>query len=205
MIKLVIIIGILVLLPLLFPSKIFPLFTQFLVINETPVRADAIITLLGGEVPERVIRSAELYHQGWAPVVLYGTGYIDAESRVGAPPDFKWPQTSIRYSIAFDSLKVPESARRIVNTEAGFDTSGELTAIAAFCRENNIHSVMLVTSATHTRRTLIIWNRIAPDIRAVTIASAMNRTEEWWHKPRTVREVGYEFGALLKEYVRRLF
>lgn len=177
---------------------------QFLHVAQTPENADAIVVLLGGDGPDRVLQAARLFQDGYAPLIVFGTGYQNKDELSKAPPGFVWPPSGERYSAAFMSLKIPENVIRLVDTSDGVDTDGELREIVKFARTSAWKRVLLVTSAFHSRRVHLIWGRIAPDIPAVTIGAPTSDLPRWWENVRSVRAVGYEYGALVKEGVRRI-
>ncbi|MCC6954262.1 MAG: YdcF family protein [Deltaproteobacteria bacterium] len=196
--------SLLIVIPFLFwPKTLLQPVGNYLVVDQPPIPSSAIVILLGGESAERVVKAVALYREGHSDRVVFGSGFVD-RTLTNVPQGFVWPTASSILRIALESALVNSGDIVTVNTEDAFDTSSELEAIAAKAREEAWPRVILVSSATHTKRVQIIWERIAPDISAVVVAARPERVQNWWLDSRIPREVAYEYGALLKEYSRRI-
>lgn len=187
-----------------FPEKVLAPAARFLVAEDVPEKSDAIVILLGADTPERVLRALELFAANYAPRIVHGSGFVDQELMRGAPQGFFWPPPSIRERLALQSLHVPDNQLVVVDTSSAFDTQGELEAIAGHARREQWKKLLLVTSATHSRRASIIWHRVAPDITVRSVPAREPHLDTWWKDPRLVRALGYECGALVKEAFRQL-
>ncbi len=150
-------------------------FGEWWVVQEPPVKSEAIV-VLGGDSVEgaRVEHAVALYRQGWAPkLVLSGpmlrTDFSEAQlmdaqaRRMGVPER--------------DIIKVPA----LVDS-----TVAEALELRRFLAEHEMHRVILVTSDYHTRRARMIWQKVlgesgfdvnvsaAPDLRLATT--------KWWER-----------------------
>lgn len=181
------------------PNYTLGLLSAYLVVDEEPKPADAIIVLLSSGAPERVVKAARLLEQGLAPRVIFGSGLSYSKFTTRAPKDFEWPRYGDIYKKAFRSLGVSGSEVVVVDAPDAFDTDHELKAISRFMRNAGWTSAILVTSSSHTRRVSLIWRRVAPDIEASIIAAPQKGFKTWWKSGNNRRAVGYEYAALVKE------
>lgn len=188
----------------LFPETTLRPFGKLLYVSDAPEKADAIIVLLGGDAPDRVLMAEELYHRGWAPKVMFGSGFVDQEIFSKAPKTLYWETAGVDLKKSLNSLNIPEQDLLMVDSSSGFDTSGELTLISQEAEKMGFRRVILVTSATHSRRVSLIWSRVSPNIFAITIGAPDPRLENWWKYGKVIRSLGYEYAALVKEFIRRL-
>lgn len=187
------------------PGTVLPPVARFLVVREEPGHADAIVVLLGGEVPDRVLAAAELFAEGVAPRVIMGSGFVDRDLLSGAPPSLIWQRPVLRMKVALESLGVPSSAITIVDTSTNYDTSGELGAIASYLRSKDLKRVVLVTSASHSRRVAVIWRRVSGDIEGRVYGAEAPSLASWWTDSRAARDLIYEYAALVKEALRQVY
>lgn len=177
---------------------------KLLIKSDQPQYADAIITLLGADTPERVIKSYELLNQGIAKRIVFGSGHFPKRVRDQMPSGLIWEASGHRYQVALTSLGIPENSLLQVNTENAFDTSGELTAVCTEAKALGWREVVLVSSPFHTRRAWLIWQRVCPEIFSSAVPAYEENLNTWWREPRLIRAVGYEYGALVKELIRQV-
>ncbi len=181
-----------------FPRAVLGRISSFLLVDEEPQPSDAIVVLAGGEA-ERVLKAAELYHLGLAPRIVFIQGYTNPKTLQAAPSGFIFPGSGTIYSIALQSLGVPTAALVQIPSLDAFDTAHELHAVALYLRAQGWNSVILVTSAAHTRRSSTIWQRVSGGTKHYTVAAPVPGFEQWWKWGATRRAVAYEYGALIKE------
>ncbi len=124
--------------------------------------ADAIVVFAGGVgesgkagqgYVERVERASQLYHQGLAPVVVLSSGYVYAIN-----------ETELMQSLAM-SLGVPEHA--IVLEGKARNTLENVQFTSAIARARGWRSVLLVSAPYHMRRSLLVYRKQAPQLRAI--------------------------------------
>jgi len=163
---------------LVFSDRILWAAGSWLVLSETPQKAD-IIEVLGGDYEgNRISKACELVRSGFAPKALISGGgkfYGFHESRVaidfavaqGCPADYFIPWT------------YPAKA-----------TTDELDSVVAEFRRRGIHKVLLVTSPSHTARATRVFRRIAPDLEVHTVAAADPYWNHgYWWKSREGRKM----------------
>ena len=142
------------------------------IIDDAPVRADAIVVLGDDNYhADRAARAAELFKAGWAP-------------RVVASGRFLRPYVSIAELTEHD-LKdrgVPTDA--IVRlTHRAENTREEIDVIVHLAEAKHWTRVLIVTSNYHTRRTRMIATRMFPesdDLRVISAPDADYNPNTWW-------------------------
>lgn len=157
-----------------------PLLGEFLVVDDPLRPADAVLPLAGE--PQRVGYAAELYVAGLArrllitPLPLDDPGSRERTVRRGI-------DTAVR-------LGVPSGAITVV-PEAGSSTYQEARNVRRLLEEQGLRSLLVVTSAWHTRRASIAFHDafrgsgIALSVHALP-AEAYSywghsyRPQEWW-------------------------
>ncbi|MBC7796945.1 MAG: YdcF family protein [Pyrinomonadaceae bacterium] len=130
---------------------------QLLVVRKPLERADAIFVLSGGSAYiERNDCAATLYHQGRAPkIILTNDGSQGGWSKSEKRNPFYWEfarNELLKKGVPSESIEV------LPRTVAG--THDEAVLLRDFVETEKLHSVLLVTSAFHTRRTLWTFDRV---------------------------------------------
>ncbi len=186
------------------PQYTLGLLSAALVVDDEPAQVDAIVILLNPGSPARTIKAAELYAEGLAPRIVLAGGE-DLRSQLDfVPPGFSWPRSSDANVQGLQSLDIPTSSIVVVDSPEAYDTAHELTAVAKRCRSEGWSRVILVTSASHTRRARMIWRRVAPRIDEYTVAAPQPGFDHWWSSGRGRKAVMYEYGAIVKELCRKV-
>jgi len=142
---------------------------RFLVVDE-PQKADAIV-VLAGEASVRPARALELLRQEKAPRL-----FLDAESR-SVVYDQRLTDVAQRFIDA-----QPEKNRISVCPIVGLSTYAETDDVSHCLQLYGVHSVLIVTSASHTRRALLIFRHRLPQYQFST-AAAEDTTHfgtTWW-------------------------
>lgn len=144
----------------------------FLVREEMPARAEAVVVLAGDDSGNRILKAAELVKQGYAPRVFvsgpsghYGTSEdilaIDFAVKHGYPREW--------------FIGVPNGTR---------STRDEADAMLPALRARSIRGFILVTSDYHTRRAGMIFREKAADMlmRVVAAPDVYFRPDGWWRE-----------------------
>ena len=142
---------------------------RLLVVDE-PQKSDAII-VLAGETAVRPARAVELLRQGMAAHV-----FLDVESR-DVIYDQRLTEIAQRYA---NSL--PDRERISACPITGLSTYAESEDVNRCLQSLNVHSVLIVTSASHTRRALRIFRHRLPQYQ-FAVAAAQDPTHFgtfWW-------------------------
>ena len=143
--------------------------SRFLVVDD-PQRSDAII-VLAGETTVRPEHALELLRQGMASRLL-----IDVESR-DVVFNQKLTEIAQRY---VDSL--PERDRIAICPINGLSTYAETDDVDRCLQPYGVHTVLIVSSASHTRRALLIFRHRLKQYQ-FSAAAAQDSTHfgpKWW-------------------------
>jgi uncharacterized SAM-binding protein YcdF (DUF218 family) len=181
---------------------IAPFLAEYLIVEKPLAKADAILILGGSSVyVERTQKAALLYKKGVAPKILL----TDDGEKAG------WSQKEQRNPPFVDlarneliSQGVPAEAIDLVEPkESG--TIYEAAATREIVQANHLKSILIVTSAYHTRRALWTFEKDFSDnsVEAtIGIEPAMTGQQTpipntWWLAPRGWRAVAGEYVKIL--------
>jgi uncharacterized SAM-binding protein YcdF (DUF218 family) len=107
----------------------------------------------GGGAQERLGRAIGLYREGYAPLLVFSSGYV-----------YTFREAQVMRALAIDN-GVPASA--IVLEERAKSTYDNVTFVDDLLRERGVHRILLVSSPYHMRRAVAVWRKQAPDITVV--------------------------------------
>ena len=107
----------------------------------------------GGGTEERVQHAVEAYKAGFAPRLLFSTGYL-----------YSFPEAESMRSLAMQQ-GVPADA--IVLEQRATDTHQNVVFTRDLLRARGWRSVLLVSSPYHMRRALLAWRKEAPEVRVI--------------------------------------
>lgn len=142
---------------------------RFLVVDE-PVKSDAIV-VLAGETKARPARALELLRQGVAPRVI-----LNAQER-DLIYDRKLTEIAREYANG-----LAEANQVSVCPITGFSTMAEADDVRRCLLPLGVHRVLIVTSASHTRRAFTIFRHRLPQYQ-FSVAAARDRAQfgvAWW-------------------------
>ena len=164
-----------------------------LVVKAATERADALVVLSGSYV-ERTGRAAELFREGRAPLVILTNdgvrgGWLAAEQR-----------NPLMYELATAELVrggVPRE-RIVVLPQVVNSTYEEARAVRDYAAGEGIASVLLVTSAYHSRRALWTMRHAAEGVTTIGVETTKGGDDTpsallWWLRPSGWRNVAAEY------------
>lgn len=144
----------LVVLAYAFRPQILTEVADLLVVNDRLQPAD-VIFLLNGDYNTRPFYASDLYKQGLAPVVVIARSENLLAAELGLVPN----DTDIAVGV-MEKLGVPVEKIIVLQVPGGVtSTFDEAIVLRRYIETNNIHTVILVTSAFHTRRAKWIFDR----------------------------------------------
>lgn len=167
-----------------------------LIVHAELAHADAIAVLAGADAyRERTQRAAELYAQGRAPKILL----TDDNLRGG----WSVEQQRNPYFVerAYDELRragVPAESIEVL-PGAVSSTHDEAVRLREYATAHNLRSLMVVTSAYHSRRALWTLRRVFGDadvligMDAAAPGDQAPETATWWLRPGGWRVVAMEY------------
>jgi uncharacterized SAM-binding protein YcdF (DUF218 family) len=158
----------------------------FLVVHDPLQPADAIVVIGGDHKPERLRRAAELYRQGYAPLIIISAGTIVLEG------DQHIPEAHVMVRQARE-LGLPEDT--LILEQASKSTYENAVYSKALCQTKGITSILLITSAYHSRRARRLFQSVyAPDIRVSVQPAPAGRCALCWpFYPDQACVVAYEY------------
>lgn len=181
-------------------GPIFTYFGEFIVLDQKPVDADAVVVLYTGvDYYPRLIEASRLYREGFVKaVVIDGNRKTDVLRQIekkGFRPSCHWASDYIQILKLYG---VPESAIVTVSAEDAFDTISEAAAVGKALIDQKIRKIIVATSKFHTRRANHIWQAAFQGKLAVTTVAARSdpyQPSGWWKEGRQIRWVMAEYGA----------
>lgn len=170
----------------------------FLIVQDETHPADAIV-VLSGSVPDRILEAVDLYQAHLAPRIILTReqplpGLAALRARGATLPEHHEQNISIA-----EQLGVPAAAIAVM-PKATTSTLAETKALVAYLKEQNVRSILLVTSKAHTRRARLTFRTLAgPDLRIAVCPSRYDpfSAQQWWHERGLVRRAVIEYGKLL--------
>jgi uncharacterized SAM-binding protein YcdF (DUF218 family) len=141
-----------------------------LLVVDDPQKSDAIV-VLAGETRVRPARALELLRQGMALHV-----FVDAQVR-DQIFDQRLTDLAQRYASS-----LPEAKQVSVCPVTGFSTDAESDDVKRCLQAAGVHKVLIVTSASHTRRALMIFRHRLPQYQ-FSASAAHDPTQfgnAWW-------------------------
>ena len=170
----------------------------FLIVQDAPRPADAIV-VLSGSLPDRIMEAVDLYQADLAPRIILTREWplpgIEAlRARGGSLPEHHEQNLSIA-----QQLGVPAAALAVMPTPTA-STVSEAAALIAYLRAQHVHSILLVTSKAHSRRSALIFRHLAGAALTITVCPSPYdpfAADSWWAHRAFVRRVVIEYGKLL--------
>jgi uncharacterized SAM-binding protein YcdF (DUF218 family) len=163
---------------------------------QDPLTPAEVIVVLSGHMPERALEAARLYAEKAAPQVWVtqpdGPGEELAAMHIPFVGEDFYSQRVLM------AKNVPVLSIQILPDPAA-NTQQEVEAIGRMARKSNVHTVIIVTSAPHTRRVKTIWKRLIGDspqlIVRHSIDDSFNATR-WWQNTQDALDVVREWLGL---------
>lgn len=204
-----IIIGLLCISAYLFAGVLFRWLGAFLVVDDSPTTADAVVVLnTGVEYYPRLIEAADLYRKGIAPrIIINGNRKTDILRELeakGFQGCCRWYENSVRILVL---LGVPEGKIIPISVEDAYDTISEAVPVGEAVLKLGHQQIIITTSKFHTRRARKIWQESFQhklEIFAVAAKTDPFDPEGWWRQGRQIRWVLAEYGAWVFYYWKKL-
>jgi uncharacterized SAM-binding protein YcdF (DUF218 family) len=181
---------------------------EYLVYQQSPQRADAIVIATGWE--DTIIRArevADLYKKGLAKTI-----FVPRMARMEGQEEMQAlginiPENRDLIITILQGCGVPLTAIETSAQEAT-DTWDEAQEVENFVEQKKYTSILLVTSKYHSRRAYLIF-KDALKGRATIISSPSPYDpfdpESWWKRSKDSKSVILEYQKLLVYYWRKLF
>jgi uncharacterized SAM-binding protein YcdF (DUF218 family) len=172
---------------------------RWLVVEDPLGKAQAIV-VLSGAMPLRAIEAAKLYREGYAPEIwlTHTTEPGETLEDMGIPfsgEDYYNKLVLIHEGVPAEAIHVLEPP--IVNT------ADEIKVVAAALERGKGKAVIIVTSRAHTRRTRLLWRRLAAGRGRVIVRAASGDSfdpRHWWRTTSDALDVVREALGLLNAW-----
>ncbi len=172
---------------------------EWLVVQDPIAHADTIVVLSGG-LPMRAIEAARIYKAGYANQVWISPPISPMEELKAMKipylgEDFYNEKVLIVMGVPPDSIRILE--RPDANTEE------EVRQISENLRSNDLHSAIVVTSKSHTRRVRTIWRKLVGYDPRMMVRYASDDPYDgahWWRRTRDALDVMRETLGLLNAW-----
>ena len=173
---------------------------HWLVRPDPLAHADVLVVLSGG-LPYRAEGAADVYQQGYTPLVWVSRPAGPQEELAQIGVDYIGEEEYNREAIVHRG--VPESAVQILPEEIE-NTEQEIEEISRLMRRDGKRTVIIVTSPEHTRRVRALWNRFAGNDLTLIVRGADEDPidlDHWWRNTRDVFSVVREYLGLLNIWI----
>lgn len=169
-------------------------------VREDPLRpADAILVLAGARF-ERAMEGFDVYHEGYAPIVVLSPGQEEPAERVLRAKGVYLPREAEPVRDALVGLGMPRGAILIGDGPVD-NTAAEAEMLRDLAVQRHWHTVIVVTSKLHTRRTGFAMRRAlqGSGITIIVRASKYDPVDpaHWWRQRRDVRWMTEEWPKVL--------
>jgi len=173
-------------------------------VHEDPLQKADAIYVLGGTRFERPLEAVDLFHEGWAPVVLLARQVSDWGEVTLRERGVAFQDEADQQVAAMAQLGVPREAIEVLDFEQN-STADESVALGAAARRHRWARVIVVTSKQHTRRAGLAMRRRLADtgVTVVMRASRYDRTDpaRWWEHRASLRFTLFETQRLIAYWV----
>lgn len=175
----------------------------YLITSDPLERVDAIV-VLAAYSPERAIEAVDLFRQGYASRLVFSSEERQSGAAYHLLDSLGVVLTESHDAMASVALQlgVPDSAILVADIR-GNSTRDEATRLLNFLRSNNIHSIIAVSSKSHTTRVKKIFRSIyGDDVRVLVRPSHYDEFDPngWWRERWQARSVLYEYLKYIDYY-----
>jgi uncharacterized SAM-binding protein YcdF (DUF218 family) len=190
--------------------KILTVTGRFLIKNDLPHHADAVVVLYTGvDYYPRLMEAAWVYRKGIVKrVVIDGNRKNDSLrllEDMGFKPCCPWYEDTLRM---LELLGVPRDRVITISAEDAFDTISEAEAVAPHLLKNNITRIVITTSKFHSHRASYIWRHLYGNGFEIFSAPAQEDEfdpRDWWHDREQIRWVLSEYGGWISYFWEIIF
>jgi uncharacterized SAM-binding protein YcdF (DUF218 family) len=172
---------------------------KWLVVEDSLSQSRAIV-VLSGNMPLRAIEAAKLYRQGYAPEIWL-THSTEPGSRLEAM-GIPFAGEDFYNTRILTHEGVPPGAIRVLEPPI-VNTADEIKVIASALSSDKDRTVIIVTTRAHTRRTRLLWQRLAAGRgRAIVRAASADPFEpdKWWRTSGDALDVVREVLGLMNAW-----
>lgn len=171
----------------------------YLVVDQPLEKADAILAL-SGDPPFRAMEAADLHRRGWAPNVILTRTLRGPEYYAFRKLGMRHPEEhEINREVLLRQGVLPKTI--VILDNQTVNTWEELQAISRWLEAHGKHSVIIVTSKSHTRRVTLLWRHLKHGAIHAVVRSApgdpFDPGRAWWRERRFAFLVLWEYLGLM--------
>jgi uncharacterized SAM-binding protein YcdF (DUF218 family) len=171
---------------------------RYLVMEHPLAKADLVL-VLSGQTLLRVPEGARIYHEGFAPKILLTSEPLPRGTEDLLKQGIRFPDSQGMAITILEALRVPRSAVLTLRERTN-STRAEMQAVAVFLKGHPVHSMIIVTSKSHTTRAHKIFSRgLGRGIRLIMrpVPGDPFDPARWWRDRQDAKDVLHEYQALL--------
>jgi uncharacterized SAM-binding protein YcdF (DUF218 family)/glycosyltransferase involved in cell wall biosynthesis len=179
---------------LIFQSPLVWFAGDYLSLKQEPKQADAIVIFSGdGEssyinqsYQRRTIDGIRYFKLGYAPLIILSSGRDQTFSEVSIIR-----QLLINNGVPEHSIKVQEKYPS--------STFENVSDVKILLSEQKVKSVLFITSPYHSRRSLLVWKKVMPNL-VVTVPAVVDTpktTPQWRASTDQIKVICYEYAAIV--------
>lgn len=168
---------------------------RWLVVEDPLRKADAT-AVLSGRMPSRALEAARVFNQGYASRVWLTHSSEPGEELAQLSIPYAGEESYDRQILIHEG--VPAEAIQILDPPIA-NTADEMKVIGSALRQQNLHSVIIVTSKVHTRRTRALWKRLSARNETAIIHGVSDDSFDpahWWRNTSDALDVFRELLGL---------
>ena len=159
------------------------------VVEDPLERSDAIL-LLGDDnfFADRATRASELFRQKLAPVIVASGRRLRPSAGISELMEHDLVERGVPREVIIRFPQDADNARE------------EAMALAPLVTEHHWHSIIVVTSNYHTRRSRYIFLKVFPESVNVRVASARDgdfEAEHWWENRKSFKIFTRELAGMI--------
>lgn len=169
---------------------------NYLVRQDSLYKADAAIVLMGS-IPDRVLQAADLYHEGYFDHLILVDENMGASEALVIRGAHLISNTEQCRKAAID-LGIPDSCITVLPGRASSTQQEALITRDYLAAHPEISSLMIVSSASHTRRAGMIFKKVLKRATRTDLLTSPSiyssfRAKSWWRSRESIQEVVYEY------------
>jgi uncharacterized SAM-binding protein YcdF (DUF218 family) len=169
-------------------------------VREDALRPAGAIVVLSGAMPERAEEAARIFRMGYAREVWLTHPVSPAQQLAAMGIHFLGEEDYNRQVLVHDG--VPEADVRVLPGTI-IDTEQEVDEVAREMRQENVSTVIIVTSPPHTRRVRVLWRELAGrNLHAIVRAAYEDSfdADHWWRNTHDALAVVREMLGLVNAW-----
>jgi uncharacterized SAM-binding protein YcdF (DUF218 family) len=185
-------VGFVTILMIVFFGVGFPFVGLWLQPQDQPERSDFIIVLAGDQ--SRCLKAADIYKQGFAPVIMLSNEYVPPQSRVEkimADLGYPEPNPNVLGRRILVHLGIPKKAINLFG-KGSASTTDEAEAFHSVVASRTFKAI-LVTSPFQARRAKMIFDSKLPNGKFFVVSPPDRAIDaRWWRDKQSALDTGLE-------------